>query len=171
MIDLLSLAGDLLERTSSSLRVQGIVQLSLAPVFLLAAIGAVLNVVNARLMWIVDGIDRLDAVGEADLAMREREELPALRRRRTYAQNAVNLCTGAALTICIIVATLFISAFIEPQIGTLVAGLWVLTMGLLFLGLLYFLLETRIATSTARERRRLSRKIIAKTADKAETDA
>lgn len=171
MIDLLSLAGDLLERTSSSLRVQGIVQLSLAPVFLLAAIGAVLNVVNARLMWIVDGIDRLDATSEADPAMREREELPALRRRRTYAQHAVNLCTGAALTICIIVATLFISAFIEPQIGTLVAGLWVLTMGLLFLGLFYFLLETRIATSTARERRRLSRKIIAKQADKEETGA
>ena len=42
MLDMLSLAGDLIARTSSTARVQEIVELSLAPVFLLAAIGAVL---------------------------------------------------------------------------------------------------------------------------------
>ncbi len=165
MIEILSLAGELLQRTSSSLRVQEIVQLSLAPVFLLGAIGAMLNVVNARLIWIVDGIDAIDAAIADGTAGREAEEMPALHRRRDYAQHAVNLCTGAALTICIIVATLFISAFIKPQIGTLIAVLWVLTMALLFAGLLYFLLETRIATSTARERRQLSRTISAKQAE------
>ena len=159
MIEVLSPVGELLERTSSSLRVQEIVQLSLAPVFLLAAIGALLNVVNTRLVWIVDGIDRLERAIERGCAGREAETMPALIRRRDHAQNAVNLCTAAALTICVIVATLFISAFIKPQIGTLVAVLWILTMLLLFAGLLFFLLETRLATTSARERRRLSREI------------
>lgn len=159
MIEVLSPVGELLERTSSSLRVQEIVQLSLAPVFLLAAIGALLNVVNARLVWIVDGIDRLERAIEGGSAGREAETMPALIRRRDHAQNAVNLCTAAALTICVIVATLFISAFIKPQIGTLVAVLWIVTMLLLFAGLLFFLLETRLATTSARERRRLSREI------------
>ncbi|MXP13355.1 DUF2721 domain-containing protein [Altererythrobacter confluentis] len=164
MFDLLatepSLATELIERTSSSLRVQGIVQLSLAPVFLLAAIGAVLNVMNARLMWIVDGIDLLENAMHNGTAGIDAEQMPALRRRQDYAQNAVNLCTASALTICLIVSALFISAFIKPQIGTFVAICWIVTMALLFVGLLFFVLETRIATSSARDRRKLSRKIL-----------
>lgn len=39
-----NIASDLLERTSSTLRVQEIVRLSLAPAFLLAGIGAIMNV-------------------------------------------------------------------------------------------------------------------------------
>ena len=46
MLDILSGIGaiELIERTSSTLRVQQVVQLSLAPAFLLAGIGAVMNV-------------------------------------------------------------------------------------------------------------------------------
>lgn len=164
MIETLSIAGELVQRTSSTARVQEILQLSLAPVFLLAAIGALLNVVNARLIWIVDGIDRLEEAIAEGHAGREAEEMPALLKRRDFAQNAVNLCTSAALSICFIVATLFISAFIRPQIGTLVAAFWVLTMLFLFAGLLYFLRETHIATRSARERRALSREIKAREA-------
>ena len=50
----------LIERTSSTVRVQHILQLSLAPVFLLAAIGAVLNVMNSRLIWIVERVNRIE---------------------------------------------------------------------------------------------------------------
>ncbi|PZP18065.1 MAG: DUF2721 domain-containing protein, partial [Kocuria rhizophila] len=62
MLDMLSLAGDLIARTSSTARVQEIVELSLAPVFLLAAIGALLNVVNSRLIWIVDRVNRIEGL-------------------------------------------------------------------------------------------------------------
>ena len=44
------LASEIVARTSETARVQQMVQLSLAPVFLLAAIGAVLNVMNVRLI-------------------------------------------------------------------------------------------------------------------------
>lgn len=171
MLNLLAdgtIATELIERTASTVRVQEIVQLSLAPVFLLAAIGTMLNVMNLRLVWIVERIERIEDEAEHGLAGREKEELPALRRRQTYAQAAVTLSTGAALAICLVVAALFISAFIRPQIGTLVAGAWIVTMALLFMALLLFLLETRLATTTARERRRMSREIVRKQQDDTE---
>ena len=167
MIPLLAEAGiatELIERTASTLRVQEIVQLSLAPVFLLAAIGAVLNVMNARLIWIVDRINGIEQARDSGLAGREAEELPALRQRQSYSQIAVNLSTAAALTICLVVALLFVSAFIRPQIGTAVASAWIFTMVLLIAALGLFLLETRLATASARERRKLSREILEKRA-------
>ncbi|RPF72806.1 DUF2721 domain-containing protein [Aurantiacibacter spongiae] len=170
MIDYLSLAGDLIERTSSTLRVQNIVQLSLAPVFLLAAIGAVLNVMNARLSWLTDRIEFVERRTDKGLGGREGEEMPALRQRQQYAQWAVNLVTSGALTICLVIAALFISAFIRPQIGTFVAVAWVVTMAQLVAALVLFLLETRLATASARERRRRSRAILERRGEMARID-
>ncbi len=159
MIETLSLTGELIERTSSSVRVQEIVQLSLAPVFLLAAIGAVLNVMNARLIWIVDRINGIEQARDEGTDGRQAEELPALLQRQNYAELAVNLSTAAALTICLVIALLFVSAFIRPQMGTLVAVLWIVTMVELVIALTMFLLETRLATASARDRRKRSRAI------------
>lgn len=162
MLDTLSLTGELIERTSSTVRVQEIVQLSLAPVFLLAAIGAMLNVMNLRLTWLFDRIEFIERRAEEGVEDREKEELPALIQRQRNAQMAVNLSTSAALTICIVVAILFVSAFIEPRIGTLVAVLWIATMFQLSWALLLFFRETSLASATARERRRRSREILAR---------
>ena len=163
MFETLSLTGELIERTSSAVRVQEIVQLSLAPVFLLAAIGAVLNVMNARLIWIVDrvnGIERLrDERGRENGADRQTEELPALLQRQNYAELSVNFSTAAALTICLVIGLLFISAFIRPQMGTVVAVLWIITTLELIISLTLFLMETRLATASARDRRKRSREI------------
>lgn len=167
-MDTLSLAVDLIERTSSTTRVQAIVQLSLAPVFLLAAIGAMLNVMNARLTWLIDRIEFVERRTEKGLAGREAEELPALRQRQHYAQLAVSLSTAAALVICAIVALLFISAFIRPQIGTAVAIAWIGTMVFLFGALTLFLMETRLATASARDRRKRSRRILERSGDGSE---
>ena len=160
------IASEILSRTSSTARVQEIVQLSLAPVFLLAAIGAVLNVMNMRLIWIVDRVRKLEkAERTAGLQDREVEELPALRKRQRYAQYAINLSSTAALIICLVIALMFISAFVKPAIGTLVAICWVGAMALVIAALLFFMQETRIATATAKERRRISRNIEAKAGD------
>lgn len=164
MIDMVlsngSVASELVQRTASTVRVQEIVQLSLAPVFLLAAIGALLNVMNMRLIWIVERVHDIEEAVEKGIAGREAEELPALKKRRLLAQSAVNLSTAAALTICLVVALLFVSAFIRPQIGTFVAVLWIITMVQLVVALLLFLLETRAAIRSPRQLRRESREIL-----------
>jgi len=154
-----SLASDLVTRTASTLRVQEIVQLSLAPAFLLGAIGAVLNVMNQRLIWIVERVDSLEKLEDAGSRDREIEELPALRRRQSYAHLAINLSTAAALLICVVIALMFFGVLIRPPVGTLVALAWILAMAFVFTALLLFLLETRLATRSARDLRRISRKL------------
>jgi hypothetical protein len=66
-------------------------------------------------------------------------------RRRKLAQGAILFSTAAAVMISLVIMLLFISAYITAQIGTVIAGLWVLTMLLLVTGLGFFLLETRLA--------------------------
>lgn len=160
----LGLAGDLVERTSSTVRVQRIVQLSLAPVFLIAGIGAMLNVMNNRLTWIVDRVRWLERAEEdpeaAPRRRREAEELPVLRKRQRFAHMAIDLSTASALCICLVIVLLFVSAFIRPPIGTLVAILWIAAMALIFAGLTLFLMETRLSTRSAREARKLSRDMV-----------
>ena len=150
---LVSLPGiDLIERTSSSLRVQNVVQLSLAPAFLLAGIGAVMNVMTNRLIWVANKIERILAADENDTAGELVEELPALEQRRVYAQRAVMLSTASAFTISVVIMLLFISAFVRTPLGTLVAVSWLVTMALLMAGLASFLLETRTAARRNHER-------------------
>lgn len=152
---------DLIERTSSTLRVQNVVQLSLAPAFLLAGIGAVMNVMTNRLIWVAERIDRIliaDEAGEADEIL---EDLPALERRRVLAQRAVMMSTAAALTISIVILLLFVSAFVYAPLGTLVAFVWMLTMAFLIAGLAAFVMETLTAAKRNRERmkqRRMGRR-------------
>lgn len=154
-----SLAGELFARTSSTARVQEMVQLSLTPAFLLAAIGAFLNVMNQRLTWIVERVHVLEKREESEIPDDEVEQLPVLRKRRWFAHFSINFCTAAALLICLVVSLMFVSAFVKPPLGTYVAMCWIAAMALVFAGLLSFLLETRLATRSLDDTRRMSRKI------------
>lgn len=143
---------ELIDRTSSTLRVQNVVQLSLAPAFLLAGIGAVMNVMTNRLIWVANKIEKIMAADEEGRAGVLVDELPALEKRRVHAQRAVMLSTASALTISIVIMLLFVSAFVTAPMGTLVTIVWLLTMALLAAGLASFLLETRTAARRNHER-------------------
>ena len=143
---------EVIERTSSTVRVQHVVQLSLAPAFLLAGIGAVMNVMTNRLLWVANKIERILAADQRGEGADQLVELPALESRRVLAQRAVMLSTAAAFTISIVILLLFVSAFVRTPLGTLVAATWVITMGLLMAGLAFFLLETRTAARRNLER-------------------
>lgn len=153
MFDLLAVAADvrmpfaleIFERTASTPRVQQVVQLSLAPAFLLSGIGAVMNVIMSRMIWIAQRIERIEDKLEEQRTPRQAREHGWLMRRRKLAQGAILFSTAAAVMISLVIGMLFISAYITSQIGTLIAGLWVLTMVLLVTGLAFFLLETRLA--------------------------
>ncbi|MDZ4137745.1 MAG: DUF2721 domain-containing protein [Erythrobacter sp.] len=153
MFDLFAVAADvrmpfaleIFERTASTPRVQQVVQLSLAPAFLLSGIGAVMNVIMSRMIWIAQRIERIEDKLEEQRTPRQAREHGWLLRRRKLAQGAILFSTAAAVMISLVIGMLFISAYITSQIGTLIAGLWVLTMVLLVTGLAFFLLETRLA--------------------------
>lgn len=150
MIALLAAAGhnpalDLIARTASTPGVLQMLQFSLAPAFLLVGIGSVMNVMVQRLTWVANRIERLEARAEEQGEDPCSDEHSWLTRRRRIAQRAVMFSTGAAALISVLIALLFVSAYIELRIGTLIAALWVATMLLLITGLGFFFAETRVA--------------------------
>ena len=159
MFDLLiHFPAELIERTSNTMRVQQVLQLSLAPAFLLAGIGGIMNVMTNRLIWVANRIERIHELLNDNRAGRSVADLPALEKRRTLAQTAVMFTTASALIIAIDIAVLFVSAFVTPQIGSLSALFFVLAMILLAIGLTLFVQETRTAARRNRERLREERR-------------
>ncbi|MEO0591880.1 MAG: DUF2721 domain-containing protein [Pseudomonadota bacterium] len=136
---------DVLQTNASTARVQKAVELSLAPAFLLVGIGSLMNVMMARLIWLAGRIERLSDPTGGACDIRVAPEVEWLRKRRAFARVAIKLSTGAAATISVVIAVLFVSAFMKASVGVFVAILWVLTIGLLIAGLGYFLRETLLA--------------------------
>jgi hypothetical protein len=141
----LPFALEIFERTASTPRVQQVVQLSLAPAFLLSGIGAIMNVVMSRMIWIAQRVEKIEDRVEHERTARQAREYGWLMQRRKLAQGAILFSTAAAVMISLVIGLLFIAAYIKAQIGTLIAAMWVLTMVLLVTGLAFFLLETRLA--------------------------
>lgn len=147
----LPFALEIFERTASTPRVQQVVQLSLAPAFLLSGIGAVMNVIMSRMIWISQRIENIEEKMEGQRTAKQAREVGWLMRRRKLMQGAIMFSTAAAVMISAVIMLLFISAYITSQIGTVIAALWVLTMALLVTGLGFFLFETRLAAIGAQE--------------------
>ena len=152
LVDLLAAAAhqtpfafEIIERTASTPRVQQVVQLSLAPAFLLSGIGAVMNVIMSRMIWISQRIENIEEKMDTQRTAKQAREVGWLMRRRKLMQGAIMFSTAAAVMISAVIMLLFVSAYITSQIGTLIAAMWVLTMLLLVTGLGFFLFETRLA--------------------------
>ena len=128
-----------------------VIQLAVAPVFLLTGIAALLSVMTQRLGRVIDRAryieERLAAISPDRLEHVHRE-LAGLSKRSRLASWAINFCTVAALLICIVIGTLFIEAFTQVHLRWLVGGLFLLTMIMLGTGLVMFLREVYVATHT-----------------------
>ena len=129
------------------------IQLAVAPVFLLAGIGGVLNVVATRLARIVDRVRRLERevpTADEELRRRELKELAVLDRRIRICHLSIGLCTAAALLICIVVIILFVAALVTMDFTVPVSLLFIAAMISLTAGLLLFLAEVTISTRSVR---------------------
>ena len=132
-----------------------IIQLAVAPVFLLAGIGAFLNVCAGRLSRIVD---RARSVEPLLLAARGREhdrrlgEIRVLDRRMALVSWAIFLSVLAAVLICLVVILLFAASLTGAHIGTAVALLFIACMISIGLGFAVFLWETRLGSRAVRVR-------------------
>ena len=132
------------------------IQLAVAPVFLLAGIGSILNVMAGRLARVVERARTLErdfAAFDEETRVLATAELRILDLRMTVVNFALSACTAAALFVCVLVAMLFVADLSDFAFGRPVAWLFVLAMGLLILGLLLFLWEVRLAMRALRVRR------------------
>jgi hypothetical protein len=130
-----------------------VVQLAVAPVFLLTGVAALLGVMTNRLARVIDRARLLEArwpqLDEAEQTA-ARGELRILEKRARLSSWAINFCTGAALLVCAVVATLFIDAFLGANLRWLVGAFFVIAMFALIGGLTSFLREVYLATHTLR---------------------
>ena len=118
-----------------------VIQLAVAPVFLLTGIGAILSVLVNRLGRVVDRFRALEDRGAAaDI------EMTILSRRARLVHWAISLCTVGALLICIVIATLFVGAILAVDVSAGIAILFIVAMLALIAGLLSFLREIFLAT-------------------------
>ena len=118
-----------------------VIQLAVAPVFLLTGIGAILSVLVNRLGRVVDRFRALEIHGQAAGA-----EMSILARRARLVHWAISLCTVGALLICIVIATLFIGAILTVDVSAGIAILFIAAMLALIGGLLSFLREIFLST-------------------------
>ncbi|MBX9796699.1 DUF2721 domain-containing protein [Sphingomonas sp.] len=124
------------------------IQLSLSPVFLLAGMGAILNVIAMRLGRVVDRARALEALHpRSSGAEHDRHvwELRQLDRRMGVINAALFLCVASAIAICLLVALLFVAELTDWHIGTLIALLFIGAMLLLIGGLVMFIIEVRLS--------------------------
>ena len=132
-----------------------IIQLAVAPVFLLAGIGAFLNVCASRLARIVDRARNVEAAlfgsrgAEHD---RLQGEIRILDRRMALVSRAIYLSVVSAVLTCAVVILLFAGTLVDAEFGTSIALLFIVTMIAIGLGFSVFLLETRIASRAVRIR-------------------
>jgi hypothetical protein len=130
-----------------------VIQLAIAPVFMLTAIGTVLNVLAGRLGRAVDrrrvlvaALPNLD-VGVADLA---RAEVGFEIRRIRLIYIAITMAVLSALLICLLIALAFIDAFTSADLAKLIAVLFILAMVALIASLTIFLREIFISIDSPR---------------------
>ncbi|GAO39938.1 hypothetical protein SCH01S_40_00350 [Sphingomonas changbaiensis NBRC 104936] len=126
------------------------IQLAIAPVFLLAGIGSILNVLAGRLARVVDRsrvLEELHANSEGEEHQRYVRELRIVDRRMRLANTAIALIVASAIVVCGLVALLFITQLAGLAFRVAVAVAFVLGMALLVAGLVLFLIEINLALS------------------------
>lgn len=135
----------------SSALVAETIQLSVTPVFLLVATGALLNVLTGRLARVVDRSRALmERWAETDGAEHERvvSELRAADRRMDIINNSILAAVMCGIVVCLLVALLFAQAIAGFNLGLAASWAFAVAMLLLLASLTLFLVEVRMAIRT-----------------------
>ena len=130
-----------------------VIQLVIAPVFMLTAIGTVINVLAGRLGRAVDRRRVLVAALpklEGDLASLVQAEISFEIRRIHLIYIAISMSVTSSLFVCLLIALAFIDAFVVMDFAKLVAALFILAMVALIASLTIFLREIFLSIKSPR---------------------
>ncbi len=134
-----------------------LIQLSVAPAFLLAAVGGLLNVFTGRLSRIIDKIEKIDHYGDERQEGITPEHIKARRasllKRMSNMNFAILFGTTTGLLVAIVIVTMFLSALLEFQESIVIATLFILAMLSMIISLTLFLKEILLTTAFARKQR------------------
>ncbi|MDA3907787.1 MAG: DUF2721 domain-containing protein [Sulfurimonas sp.] len=146
MIDVLSNSSDSINTVSH------LIQLAVAPVFLLAGVAGVLNVLVNRLSRIIDKseklTDKLDSYEDKPIDKKSKY----IRKQRTYLglrisnmNFAILSCTMTGFLVSIVIMTIFLSAFYDFNGASYISGLFITAMASFIIALSLFLKEIFMA--------------------------
>lgn len=137
---------------SQSADITHLIQLAVAPVFLLSGVGVTLGVLTNRLARIVDRARLAEKEIDSDpirSASMERH-LGVLRLRARCINFAIAASTVSAVLVSLCVVMLFTHALTGVTLTTAIAVAFIASMLSLTAGLVAFLIEVRISTATLR---------------------
>jgi len=137
------------------------ITLSLSPIFMLTAIGQLLNVLAGRLSRVVDrarALEHLHPRSTGPEHDRHVWELRLLNRRLGVVNAALLLAVLSAIMTCTAVALMFVAVLAKLHIGTVVAVAFILAMLLLITALVGFMIEVRMSLRAIRVRDELLEK-------------
>ena len=134
-----------------------LIQLAVAPVFLLTAVGTIIGVLSNRLGR---AVDRSRALEERLRQLQPegrkaaRAELDLLSRRVRLVYGSIVLSVICALFVGLLIAVAFVDAFIAIDMSKFIGLLFIAAMLAFILSLLVFLREIFLAVSSARDQMR-----------------
>jgi hypothetical protein len=125
-----------------------VIQLAVAPVFLLTGIAGTLNVLSIRMSRIIDRgrvlNDRHYADGTPEFAELDNEQRLLARRSRLI-NRAMALCTLSSLLVCTVIVLLFLDAMFPLRQEKFIASLFIGALLSLIAALLLFLREVGLS--------------------------
>jgi hypothetical protein len=133
--------------------IAGVIQLAIAPVFMLTALGAIIGALNIRLGRAVDrrrDLEKKLPGMPGDELPSARAELEVIGRRIHFVYLSILFAVVSGLFICLLIAGAFLGAFVSVDISRTIAALFVAAMLALIACLLLFLREIFLAVSTPR---------------------
>jgi Protein of unknown function (DUF2721) len=137
------------------------IQLAVAPVFMLTAIAAMIGTVATRLARIIDRARVLEERLESGTQINEAAahwELKRLKLRGRICNWSVGMLGICGMLIAATVMVLFLGETVSPRSERLVPWTFLGALGIFVIALLFFLLETFLATHALRFGRNLTRK-------------
>src|SRR5688500_5995338 len=129
------------------------IQLALAPVFVLVAIGNIMNILSTRLGRVVDrsrvlqDLHAATSGSEHDAVVRE---IRTVDRRIDMISRAILALVSSGLTIGLCVALLFLEELLDVNLQQVAATAFIAAIALLMFALTLFMRETRRATAVLR---------------------
>ena len=129
------------------------IQLALAPVFVLVAIGNIMNILSQRLGRVVDRsrvLQQLHGTTSGDAHDAVVREIRTVDRRIAMISRAILLLVLSGLTIGLCVALLFLEELFNVDLQQAAAAAFMVAIALLMAALTLFMRETRHATAVLR---------------------
>ena len=151
----------MIQEPSTIATITQLIQVSVAPVFLIAGVAGLLNVFTGRLSRIIDKLEKLDnyitsqeskddTYSPTDAILKRRRFL-VMRMQNT--NRAIFFCTATGFMIAMVILSIFASSLLNFDAHLVISILFIISMVCLITSLLLFLREIYYTTSYIKVKR------------------